>query len=437
MLMYRKVKVMPHERVLVFREGALDAVLKPGAHRVFDPLRKLTLEKVNLRDVYFNHADLDTLAGELVKYPNLARVLELADHERAFVFVGGKFDRVLKAGLHVLWTGLRKVRVDVVDMRNPVYANVDLPRIVRGATLEEDASVLDLKDGERALVWVDGRFRMALKPGLYLVWKGLEDVRVEVLDATGARLEHASVSEIANSNLAHGVVTVHTVEAGQAGLWFQDGRFKAELKSGTHAFWTGVGRTQVFLVPLREISLDIGGQEIMTSDKVTLRLNALITYRVADALKYVEATEDAEQALYRDAQLTLRAVVGAFELDKLLTEKDAVARELENQVKALAPGYGLEVRTLGIRDVILPGEMKELMNKVTEARKAAEAGLITRREETAAARMQANTAKVLDSNPTLMKLRELEVLEKIAGKANLTVLLGEDGGLKDRVTKLL
>ena len=101
-----------------------------------------------------------------------------------------------------------------------------------------------------------------------------------------------------------------------------------------------------------------------------------------------------------------------------------------------APEFGLEVRSLGIRDIILPGEMKELMNKVTEARKAAEAGLITRREETAAARMQANTAKILESNPVLMKLRELEVLEKVAEKSNLTVVLG-DGGLKDRVTKLL
>lgn len=437
MLMIRTIKIKPHERALVFREGALHSVLNRGVHRLFDPLRKLKIEVVNLREVYFRHEDLDTLAAELAKRPGLARVLELADHERAFVFVDGRFDRVLKSGLHVLWTGLRKVRVDVVDMREPVYTHEDLPRIVRGTTLEEDADVLDLKDGERALVWVDGRFRTALKPGLYLVWKGLQDVRVERMDAAGARLEHKSVGEIANSNLVHGVVSVHIVDAGQVGLWFQDGKFISELKPGIHAFWTGIGRTQVFLAPLRERTLDISGQEIMTGDKVTLRLNALVTYRVVDALKYVQATEDAEQSLYRDAQLTLRAVVGAYELDKLLASKDAVARELEDQVKALAPVYGLEVRTLGIRDVILPGDMKELMNKVTEARKAAEAGLITRREETAAARMQANTAKVLDSNPTLMKLRELEVLEKIAGKANLTVLLGEDGGLKDRVTKLL
>jgi regulator of protease activity HflC (stomatin/prohibitin superfamily) len=98
-------------------------------------------------------------------------------------------------------------------------------------------------------------------------------------------------------------------------------------------------------------------------------------------------------------------------------------------------GRGVEVIALGIRDVILPGEMKDLMNKVTEAKKAAEAALITRREETAAMRAQANTAKILESSSILMRLRGLEVLDTVSQKANLTVVLGEKG-LADRVVKL-
>ena len=86
--------------------------------------------------------------------------------------------------------------------------------------------------------------------------------------------------------------------------------------------------------------------------------------------------------------------------------------------------------------MILPGDMKDLMNKVTEAKKAAEAKLIVRREETAAMRSQANTARLLQDNPTLMRLRELEVLEKIAGEAKLTVVLG-DKGLTDKVVNVL
>ncbi|MHC4250969.1 MAG: slipin family protein, partial [Planctomycetota bacterium] len=197
-----------------------------------------------------------------------------------------------------------------------------------------------------------------------------------------------------------------------------------------------VGKVKVFHIDARESMLDISGQEIMTADKVTLRLNAVVTYRVADAVKSVMEVEDAKQALYREGQLALRAVIGTRELDALLAEKDAVARELEGILKDRATAFGIEVIALGIRDVILPGEMKDLMNKVTEARKAAEASLVTRREETAAMRSQANTARILAQNPTLMRLRELEVLEKVAGNTKLSVVLGEKG-LAEKVVNLL
>jgi regulator of protease activity HflC (stomatin/prohibitin superfamily) len=165
-------------------------------------------------------------------------------------------------------------------------------------------------------------------------------------------------------------------------------------------------------------------------------MNAVVTYRVADPVKAITEVEGYAQALYRQAQLALRAVVGTRELDALLSDKDGVVAELEGMVRARAEALGIEVRTVGLRDVILPGEMREILNRVTEARKAAEAALITRREETAAIRSQANTARLYESNPTLMRLRELEVLERVTEKANLSVVLGE-GGLADRVVKLL
>jgi regulator of protease activity HflC (stomatin/prohibitin superfamily) len=142
------------------------------------------------------------------------------------------------------------------------------------------------------------------------------------------------------------------------------------------------------------------------------------------------------QSLYREVQLALRAVIGGRELDSFLTGKDDVARELEQQVREQAAALGLDVRAVGIKDVILPGDMKDLMNRVTEAKKAAEANLIARREETAAMRSQANTAKLLADNPTLMRLRELEVLEKIASAGKLNIVLGEKG-LADKVVNLL
>jgi regulator of protease activity HflC (stomatin/prohibitin superfamily) len=274
---------------------------------------------------------------------------------------------------------------------------------------------------------VDGRVESLLKPGLYALWTVFHDVRVEVYDARALRFDHADLSIIAQARGAAALIEVATIEAGHAGLFFREGRHEATLAPGSHAFWKGVAKARVLDVDLREQVLDVAGQDVMTADKVTLRLNAVVTFKVVEPVKAMTTVEDFRQALYREAQLALRGVIGTRELDVLLSDKDNVAREMDGIVRSRVAGFGVEVTSLGIRDMILPGEMKDLMNKVTEAKKAAEAALITRREETAAMRSQANTA---------MRLRELEVLEKVSEKANLTVVLGEKG-LADRVVKLL
>ncbi len=133
--------------------------------------------------------------------------------------------------------------------------------------------------------------------------------------------------------------------------------------------------------------------------KVTLRMNANVTFAIKDARRAVNASSDVRHSLYREVQLALRAVIGGRELDSFLTGKDDVAQELEQQVREQATVLGLEVSSVGIKDVILPGDMKDLMNKVTEDKKAAEANLIARREETTAMRSQANTATLLADNP--------------------------------------
>jgi regulator of protease activity HflC (stomatin/prohibitin superfamily) len=364
------------------------------------------------------------------------RRVKVREHERGLLFKDRDFKAVLRPGRRFVWDPLRKLRVDVVSVRNVWLSHKDLDVIVKSGALAGEATVVDLKDHERAVVWVDGRVEAVLKPGLYALWNAFHDVRVEVFDARAVRFEHADLAVIAAAQGGPSELLPLTVEAGHAGLIFKDGRHEATLGPGGYAFWKGAAQTRIVRVDLREQVVDVAGQEIMTADKVTLRLNAVVTFKVGDPLKAVTAVDDYRQALYREAQLALRGVVGTRELDALLSDKDAVAQELDGLLRERVAGFGLTVVALGIRDVILPGEMKDLMNKVTEAKKAAEAALITRREETAAMRSQANTAKILESSPTLMRLRELEVLEKVSEKANLTVVLGENG-LADRVVKLL
>ena len=361
---------------------------------------------------------------------------KIRTYEIGLLFREDEFCGLLTPGTHWFFDPLGKVRVDVVSQRDPWLVHEKLDLIVKWGALGDWPTALDVKDHERALVWIDNRFSQILSPGQYAYWTGQRQVRVEVVDIHTVRFEHDQFRIIVRSATANRVLDICSVKRDHAGVLFIDGRYVETLVPGEYAFWRGSAEAKVVEVDLRETTVDVGGQEIMTSDKVTLRLNAMVTYKIVDARKAISQTDDVRQALYRDTQLVLRGVVGSRELDAFLTDKDAVAKEIEDNVRRRAVELGLEIASVGIRDVILPGEMKDLMNKVTEARKAAEANLIARREETAAIRSQANTAKLLADSPTLMRLRELEVLEKIASTGKLSIVLGEKG-LADRVVNLL
>ena len=364
------------------------------------------------------------------------KYIKIRSYEVGLHFRDREFAGLLTEGRHWLFDPLGKVRVKVVSQRDPWLVHEKLDMIVKSGALTDRAVTLDLKDYERGLVWVEGRFSHVLPPGLYAYWTGQKDVKVEVVDARTVRFEHDELPVIVRSQMADRLLDVCRVERDRVGVLFMDGKYVETLRPGLYAFWRNTADAKVVEVDTRETMVDVSGQDIMTADKVSLRMNALVTYRIVDARKAVSATDDARQSLYRETQLALRAVVGVRELDVFLSDKDAVVGDSEELVRRRAGELGLEVVSVGIRDVILPGDMKDLMNKVTEAKKVAEANLIARREETAAMRSQANTAKLLEGSPTLMRLRELEVLEKIATASKLNVVLGEKG-LADRVVNLL
>ncbi|MCI0681463.1 MAG: slipin family protein [Gemmataceae bacterium] len=366
----------------------------------------------------------------------ILKLIKIQRYDVGLYFKDGAFRGLLDAGWHVLFHPLGRVRVDVVSLRSPWLLHDKLDVIVKSGVLDGRAKVVDLKDYERGLVWIDGRFAQVLPAGLFAYWTTMRDVKIEVVDARAVRFVHRDLAVIAASPAVERVLVQHTIPAGHVGALYQDGEFIETLLAGRHAFWKGIADVKLVPIDTRESILDVAGQEIMTADKVTLRLNALVTYRITDAQLALGVADDARQALYRETQLVLRALLGARELDGFLADKDGVVTELEQGLRRRAPALGVDVISVGIRDVILPGEMKDLLNKVTEAKKAAEANLIARREETAAMRSQANTAKLLQDNPTLMRLRELEVLEKVAATSKLNVVLG-DKGLTERVVNVL
>lgn len=360
----------------------------------------------------------------------------LRQTDRGLLFYRDEFVALIGPGQFLKLNAFGHYRLEVIDCRMLWFVHAQLDQLIKAPAIQKQLGVIDLKDHERALVWIDGRFHKILPPGQCAYWLGIKEVRVEVIDARTPRFEHEQFDTIVRAAGADRLLTVYTVEPDEVGVLFVQGKVIGTVPAGRHAFWTGQQTVKVSTFSTRETVLDIPGQEILTADKVTLRLNAVASYRIIDPVKAISQIDDPKQALYRETQLALRTVIGNRELDVLLADKDAVGQELANLVRQRANSFGLEVQSIGIRDLILPGEMRELFNKVIEAKKAAEANIIARREETAALRHQTNAAKMLAENPTLLRLRELETLEKVASKGELKIILGEKG-LTERVVNML
>jgi hypothetical protein len=364
------------------------------------------------------------------------KVIQIREYERGLLFRKEIFKGFLLPGEYKRWDLFNNEKVEIVDIRKPFLTENHLDSVLKNSDIGKEINVVQIADHERGLVWFDGRFNSILAPGQYGIWTNWKKVRTEIVDAKAIRFVHAEIEPILAASGSNSLLDIHDITAEHQGVLFINGKYVETLSPGRYAFWENRANVKVVTVNRKEQVLDVQGQDLLTADRVTLRLSVAVVYRVVDSVRYVTVAEDARQALYRDVQLALRSAVGARQLDVFLADKTALTNELTEIVKAKAIGMGMEVSLAGVKDVILPGEMKELMNKVIEARTAAEAAVITRREEAAALRHQANTAKMFTETPGLLKLRELEAIERIATAGKLSIVLGEKG-LADRMTNLI
>lgn len=201
-----------------------------------------------------------------------------------------------------------------------------------------------------------------------------------------------------------------------------------------HTFWKTEARLEVKVVDTRFQTLDVTGQEILTKNRVPLRVNLTATYRVSDPELVQLAVKDHGAALHLSLQLAFRKTLGAMTLDQLLADKVSVDAEAAEKVRSEMAALGLEVSEIALKDVILPGEVRDILNQVVMAEKEAEANVIRLREEANATRSLLNTAKVMSENPVMLRLMELEALGAIASKVqSLTVHNGTEGLMADVV----
>lgn len=364
------------------------------------------------------------------------RRIKIREHEKGILFHDKQFVKILDTGVHWVFGWVWNFRVDIFSTIISRIVHPQLEMIVKSGQLAPHADIFDLNDDQVGLIWVDGRISGAIGAGVYAFWNQFHDISIDIFDIGDSEIEHAKLPVIRKSKVLDEFVNMFTVETGTEAILKKDGKFHRVLEPGQHMFWKDAGVFRSIHVEKREVKLEVSGQELITADKVTLRINAMVTSRVVDIRKAIGEVDDFTQALYKEAQLVIRETIGTRDLETILAEKDSVSQEMQTVLTKRAHRLGIEVLSFGIKDIILPGDMKDLMNKVVEAKKTSEANLIVRREETAALRSQMNSAKILESSPVLMKLKELEILEKIAGNTDLKVILGDEG-LKDKIMKLI
>ena len=329
--------------------------------------------------------------------------------------------RPLPAGSH--WIPIKDMVMNY-DQSSQFFPPKNLNLMLRNAALAEMLEVVTVKDGELVLRFEDGQLRQVLNVGRYAFWKGVVDHRFLTVtlndDLIGV--------ELAKPIMEHGLVRPYLrkwiVTPGQHAALFINGRFVRLVDEGVHRAWVTETPIEIRTAEKRSKPLEIPGQEMLTKDKAALRINFTAMYQVTDPVKALVEAEDYLKQLYLLLQLALREVVSTLTLDELLDQKLAVAEYVLETVRPAAKQLGVEISQAGVKDIILPGDVKEIMNRVLVAQKQAEAQVITRREETASTRSLLNTAKLMEENPLLLRLKELEYVEKITEKVDTINLNG-------------
>jgi regulator of protease activity HflC (stomatin/prohibitin superfamily) len=325
-------------------------------------------------------------------------------NERGLLLRNGDFERVLQPGTHWLLAGIDTLRVELFALEQPAFTHgvADYLMAKEPDVVAADFVRVELTETQVGLRSENGVLVEVLAPATRrLYWKGLVDVAVEVINiAASAEVAATVAARLTQTQLRQrpvaglgGVLQVQVPEHG-AGLLWVDGKVDRLLTPGSYAFWRFNRTVSVDLMDLRLQAVEVAGQEILTRDKVGLRLNLSATWRYTDVLRACTQLQKPADHLYRELQFGLRAAVGTRSLDELLDNKTVIDEVVTAQVRTKLSAYGLELDGVGVKDIVLPGEMKTILAQVVEAGKAAEANVIRRREETAATRSLLNTAKV-------------------------------------------
>lgn len=384
----------------------------------------------NVQAALLAHATLDK---PLQKYTVKA-------NERLLITERNRLMRVLGEGDYVLLLG-EEHKALFADTGIPVYENT--AQLAQWAAQNPELAAAHwqrVEAGENELLlWSqNGKLQNLIRPkeAAWFWREAAQPYEIQRIDLSqDLAIDADTVKQLQNINFGgHPVFknAVHTVNVPEhhQGLVYIDNVQQPPLTQGRYHYWLVNQTVGSQVADLRLQTCEVSGQELLTEDKVTVRANVVCNYRITDAPKWFAQHQSPEEYLYRELQFAIRALIGSKSMDTLLADKQGLDTELTALIRAKVP-QGAEIDSAGVKDIILPGEIRSILTRVVEAEKSAQANNIRRREETAATRSLLNTARVMEENPTALRLKELETLEKVTEKIDkISVYGGLDGVLK-------
>ena len=388
----------------------------------------------------------------MLKTKLMRKTVTVAENQRVLMLKSQQLADVLLPGKHKMWDFKNELEFITFDINELFFSEKNADRLFRNSeTLRNHISHWKLSSNEVGLLYVDDLLQGIVAPSEHIyLWKDAGELRLETLSIDDNlavdekllflinRAGANSASRLIRSSRTVAVKPIADVAVAKehVGLLYVNGKFIRRLEPGQHAFWQFNHTIEVKAFDCKTQMLEISGQEILSKDRVSLRINLSANIKVLDPELAARSVDKVDDYVYKTLQLALREAVGTKSLDDILLDKLYVNETVKELVSGQLNDIGISLINVGVKDIILPGEMKAILNQVVEAQKAAEANVIKRREETSATRSLHNTAKVMENNPTLMRLKELEALEKVSDKiGNLTVYGGLEG-LMNGVVKI-
>ncbi len=205
----------------------------------------------------------------------------------------------------------------------------------------------------------------------------------------------------------------------EKGLLYQKGKLVKILDAGCH--WFLRMYTVIQKVDIRPKVVTVPGQEILSSDGVTLKISIAAQYEITDPVVAINKTENYQEAVYLILQLAAREIIGSAAIDELMEKRSEFGKRLTESTKERIAALGVKLIAADIKDIMFPGELKNVFAQVVKARKEGLAILEKARGEAAALRNLANAASLVKDNPALMQLR---ILQTIGGTSGNTIMVG-------------